>query len=76
MMAEIAERVEFLGALAPPDGADDQAEVEEWIASVERGDPEHVAAMAELVHRWEEKGWRIVPGERPGDPPRGMRVAD
>lgn len=54
---------------------DDQAEVEEWNAAVERGDPEHAAAMAELARRWEAKGWRIVPGERPGDPPRGMRVA-
>lgn len=51
-----------------------QVAIEEWVAAVERGDPEHAAAMEELVRRWEAKGWRIVPGERPGDPPRGMRV--
>lgn len=74
-MAMITERVEYVDPLMPVDDSEEQAEVEEWNAAVERGDPEHVAAVAELARRWEEKGWRIVPGERPGDPPRGVRVA-
>lgn len=74
-MARITERVEYVDPLMPVDDSEEQAEVEEWNAAVERGDPEHVAAVAELARRWEEKGWRIVPGERPGDPPRGVRVA-
>ena len=75
-MASVAGRVDVV---EPPSWFDDpanQVAIEEWVASVERGDSDHAAAVEELVRRWEAKGWRIVPGEQPGDPPRGVRIGE
>ena len=49
-------------------------DVDEITAALERGDPSHVRAAAELMRRWEQKGWRLEPSEHPGEPPRAVKI--
>lgn len=49
-------------------------DVGEVMAALERGDPSHVRAAAELMRRWEQKGWRLEPPARPGEPPRAVKI--
>ena len=49
-------------------------DVGEVMAALERGDPSHVRAAAELMRRWEQKGWRLEPPARPGEPPQAVKV--
>ena len=48
-------------------------DVDEIMAALERGDPSHDRAAAELMRRWEQKGWHLEPSARPGEPPRAIK---
>lgn len=49
-------------------------DVDEIMAALERGDPSHVRVAAALMRRWEQKGWRLEPPARPGEPPRAVKI--